>query len=68
VYDIYVNGIIMPPDSSSFLDTQSCAYTPLTLSGSTTNINVTVVVVGQPMSGRKRQNFNDWSFQLNEVL
>jgi hypothetical protein len=68
MYDIYVNGIITPANSSNFLDTQSCAYTPLTLSGNTTNIEVTVVIAGQSTNGRKRQISNDWYFQLNEVL
>jgi hypothetical protein len=68
VYNIYVNGVIMKLDPSASLDTKSCLYTPLTLGSASTNINVTVVVVGQPRSGRKRQNFGDWSFQLNEIL
>jgi hypothetical protein len=67
VYDVYVNSKLMPLDTGTFLDTLSCTYTPLTLSGDSSNINVTVVVVGQPKNGR-RQNSDNWSFQLNEIL
>jgi hypothetical protein len=67
-YDIFVNNVILPPSSKNSAGSQSCNYLPLALS-TTTNINVTVVVVGELQSGgRKRQNSDNWSFQLNEIL
>jgi hypothetical protein len=66
-YAIYVNDVIMPPGSNA-AGKQSCDYVPLVLSGSTTNINVTVVVIGQREGADRKRQAGDWSFQLNEVL
>ncbi|EKM79986.1 hypothetical protein AGABI1DRAFT_106297, partial [Agaricus bisporus var. burnettii JB137-S8] len=67
VYDVYVNGLLTAPDSDTFLETTSCTYSQLSLIA-TTNINVTVVVVGVGARNGKRQISDDWSFQLNEII
>ncbi|KXN89502.1 hypothetical protein AN958_05664 [Leucoagaricus sp. SymC.cos] len=66
VYDVYVNGRVDTLVSDQFDVTESCSYKELSLVGVTTNINVTVVVIGLPVNG-KRQSPN-WEFQLNEIL
>lgn len=67
IYDVYVNGVVKTLTTDSFGVLESCTYKQLDLGSAVTNINVTVVVIGIPRSGR-RQLDDSWSFQLNEVL
>ncbi|KAJ3576239.1 hypothetical protein NP233_g573 [Leucocoprinus birnbaumii] len=66
-YNVYVNGVVQTFTVDRFDVVESCTYKQINLGINTVNINVTVVVLGIPTSGR-RQLDNNWSFQLNEVL
>ncbi|KAF9450162.1 hypothetical protein P691DRAFT_496554 [Macrolepiota fuliginosa MF-IS2] len=66
-YDVYINGQRTSFTSDISQITEVCVYKEAPLGISTKNVNITVVVIGMPLSGiTKRQN--TWSFQLNEVM
>jgi hypothetical protein len=64
---VYVDGQRRTFDD--FDSSETCSYKQLPPGISSTNVNVTVVVIGVLVNGRRQtSSVFDWSFQLNEVL